>query len=135
MDLVGINFSDLRPSNKFISIQIINHESLRAYNEYRSVWTSIQRISLSLDPEQSLLRKYHKRPSVGGHLPRYISNFAHWFMKRYVDIVNEHNKEPGIEMFDDVTISVIPMSESQTWKSTLRVKSGSLTRYESNGHI
>ena len=31
----------------------------------------------------------------------------HWFMKRYVDLVNEHYKEPGIEMFDDVTTSVI----------------------------
>ena len=31
----------------------------------------------------------------------------HWFMKRYLDIVNEHYKEPGIEIFDDVTISAI----------------------------
>ena len=30
-----------------------------------------------------------------------------WFMKRYADLVNEHYKEPEIEMFYDVTTSVI----------------------------
>ena len=31
----------------------------------------------------------------------------HWFMKRYVHLVNEHCKEPGIEMFNNVRTSVI----------------------------
>ena len=50
----------------------------------------------------------------------------HWFMKRYVDLVNEHYKEPGIKLFDDVMTSVIRAlvsdeSElSQTWKSMLQ---------------
>ena len=38
MDLAGINFSNLEPPNKLITI--INHESLRGYHEYHSVWTS-----------------------------------------------------------------------------------------------
>ena len=38
MDLAGINFSDLEPPNKLITI--INHESLSGYHEYHSVWTS-----------------------------------------------------------------------------------------------
>ena len=31
----------------------------------------------------------------------------HRFMKTYIHLVNEHYKEPGIKMFDDVTTSVI----------------------------
>ena len=38
MDLAGIDFSDLGRSNKLINI-LIDHESLRVYHEYRSVWT------------------------------------------------------------------------------------------------
>ena len=45
----------------------------------------------------------------------------HWFMKRYVDLVNEHYKEPGIEMFDNVTTSVIRALVSDESESNVEV--------------
>ena len=42
-------------------------------------------------------------------------------MKRYVDLVNEHYKEPGIEMFNDVTTSVITTLVSNESESNVEV--------------
>ena len=42
-------------------------------------------------------------------------------MKKYVDLVNEHYKEPGIEMFDDVMTSVIRPLVSNESESNVEV--------------
>ena len=46
---------------------------------------------------------------------------------KYVDVVNEHYKKPGIELFNDVTTYMYhhryhwySMSQSQTWKWMLQ---------------
>ena len=45
----------------------------------------------------------------------------HWFMKRYIDLVNERYKEPGIEMFDDVMTPVIRALVSNKSESNVEV--------------
>ena len=42
-------------------------------------------------------------------------------MKRYVDFVNEHSKEPGIRMFDNLTTSVIRELVSDESESNVEV--------------
>ena len=91
-----------------------------------------------MDPEQSLLQKYYQQPSVAQHLhvpslstddeyratsPMLTIDDYHWFMKRYryVDLVNEHYKEPGIEMFNDMTTSVIRALVSDESESNVEV--------------
>ena len=49
-----------------------------------------------------------------------IDNY-YWFMKRYVDLVNERYKEPGIEMFNNVTTSVIRAMVSDESESNVEV--------------
>ena len=51
-------------------------------------------------------------------------NDHHWFkavMKIYVDLVNEHCKEPEIKMFDDVMTSVIRALVSDESESNVEV--------------
>ena len=89
MDLAGINFSNLGPSNKLINIK--NQESLRGYHEYHSVWTS--KISEQLVMKQKSHNAFDIyaiaatkllpatiRSYVVRHLPPEISRFAHYLI-------------------------------------------------------
>ena len=45
----------------------------------------------------------------------------HWFMKRYVNLVHEHYKKSGIELFNNVTTSVVRALVSDESESNVEV--------------